>query len=188
MIGRGTRLCENLFGPGIDKTHFVIFDYCGNFEFFRAKKEGQRGQGHAFVDRESVFGARQDRPGLAAQRVPDGGPDGAPRGSGGGLASVSGDAPLMRLVAGLVGLDTGAAQALFAGFIDDETLNRDQIEFVELVVDHVAQNGGIEKRVLNEHPFNKHGNLIKLFDGRVDVARGIVSVIDKLNARLSSGS
>jgi len=99
-----------------------------------------------------------------------------------------GDAPLMRLVAGLVGLDTGAAQALFAGFIDDETLNRDQIEFVELVVDHVAKNGGIEKRVLNEHPFNKHGNLIKLFDGRVDVARGIVSVIDKLNARLSSGS
>ena len=34
MIGRGTRLCENLFGPGKDKEHFLIFDYCGNFEYF----------------------------------------------------------------------------------------------------------------------------------------------------------
>ena len=34
MIGRGTRLCPNLFGPGKDKTHFIIFDYCGNFDYF----------------------------------------------------------------------------------------------------------------------------------------------------------
>lgn len=34
MIGRGTRLCENLFGPGRDKTHFQIFDHWGNFERF----------------------------------------------------------------------------------------------------------------------------------------------------------
>lgn len=34
MIGRGTRLCPNLFGPGKDKTHFQIFDHWGNFERF----------------------------------------------------------------------------------------------------------------------------------------------------------
>ncbi|MDF1593523.1 MAG: DEAD/DEAH box helicase family protein [Desulfobacterales bacterium] len=34
MIGRGTRLCPDLFGPGKDKTHFRIFDHWGNFEFF----------------------------------------------------------------------------------------------------------------------------------------------------------
>lgn len=34
MIGRGTRLCEDLLGPGIDKSEFAIFDYCANFEFF----------------------------------------------------------------------------------------------------------------------------------------------------------
>ena len=34
MIGRGTRLCENLFGPGQDKTHFQIFDHWANFERF----------------------------------------------------------------------------------------------------------------------------------------------------------
>lgn len=32
MIGRGTRLCPNLFGPGQDKTQFQIFDHWGNFE------------------------------------------------------------------------------------------------------------------------------------------------------------
>ncbi|MDI9849547.1 DEAD/DEAH box helicase family protein [Rhodoblastus sp. 17X3] len=34
MIGRGTRLCENLFGPGKHKTIFRIFDHWGNFERF----------------------------------------------------------------------------------------------------------------------------------------------------------
>ncbi len=34
MIGRGTRLCPDLFGPGEDKEVFQIFDFCQNFEFF----------------------------------------------------------------------------------------------------------------------------------------------------------
>lgn len=34
MIGRGTRLCENLFGPGKNKNKFRIFDHWGNFERF----------------------------------------------------------------------------------------------------------------------------------------------------------
>lgn len=34
MIGRGTRLCPGLI-DGEDKLKFYIFDFCGNFEFFR---------------------------------------------------------------------------------------------------------------------------------------------------------
>src|SRR5439155_18039947 len=34
MIGRGTRTCKDLFGPGQHKTHFLIFDHWQNFEFF----------------------------------------------------------------------------------------------------------------------------------------------------------
>ena len=37
MIGRGTRLCEGLI-DGEDKQKFYIFDFCGNFEFFRMNK------------------------------------------------------------------------------------------------------------------------------------------------------
>lgn len=33
MIGRGTRLCLNLFGPGRDKTEFLIFDHWANFAY-----------------------------------------------------------------------------------------------------------------------------------------------------------
>jgi type I restriction enzyme R subunit len=34
MVGRGTRLRPDLFGPGQDKAFFYIFDYCQNLEFF----------------------------------------------------------------------------------------------------------------------------------------------------------
>lgn len=37
MIGRGTRLCLGLL-DGKDKDKFYIFDFCGNFEFFRMNK------------------------------------------------------------------------------------------------------------------------------------------------------
>ena len=37
MIGRGTRLCPGLL-DGADKDKFYIFDFCGNFEFFRMNK------------------------------------------------------------------------------------------------------------------------------------------------------
>ncbi len=57
MIGRGTRLCKNLFGEGQDKTHFVIFDYLGNFEFFRTHKEGLPGS-EAQSLTEAIFAKR----------------------------------------------------------------------------------------------------------------------------------
>ena len=38
MIGRGTRLCPGLI-DGVDKSKFYIFDFCGNFDFFRIHKD-----------------------------------------------------------------------------------------------------------------------------------------------------
>lgn len=40
MVGRGTRLCPDIFGEGKDKEHFYIFDYCGNIEFFGDNPDG----------------------------------------------------------------------------------------------------------------------------------------------------
>ena len=40
MIGRGTRLCPDLLGIGMDKERFLIFDFCNNFEYFRVNKNG----------------------------------------------------------------------------------------------------------------------------------------------------
>lgn len=38
MIGRGTRLSQDVFGPGEDKQGFLIFDYYDNFCFFRTRQ------------------------------------------------------------------------------------------------------------------------------------------------------
>jgi type I restriction enzyme R subunit len=40
MIGRGTRLCKELFSPEKDKKEFFIFDYCSNFEYFNENPDG----------------------------------------------------------------------------------------------------------------------------------------------------
>lgn len=48
MIGRGTRLCPGLFGPGgeeDDKEDFRVFDFCFNFDFFRENPEGIEASG-----------------------------------------------------------------------------------------------------------------------------------------------
>ena len=39
MIGRGTRLCDNLFGLDEDKTEFLVFDLCGNLDYFNQPLE-----------------------------------------------------------------------------------------------------------------------------------------------------
>ena len=47
MVGRGTRLCPDLFGPGQHKEFFAIFDYCQNLEYFGqdpATKDGAQGE------------------------------------------------------------------------------------------------------------------------------------------------
>ena len=55
MIGRGTRLCEGLI-DGADKDKFYIFDFCGNFEFFRMNKG--RATANAIALQGAIFNLR----------------------------------------------------------------------------------------------------------------------------------
>ncbi|TBN55243.1 DEAD/DEAH box helicase [Hansschlegelia quercus] len=59
MMGRGTRLCPDLFGPGDDKSFFRVFDYCANLEFFGADPE-MKDPGSAASLSERLFAARLD--------------------------------------------------------------------------------------------------------------------------------
>ncbi|MBB3974113.1 DEAD/DEAH box helicase family protein [Hansschlegelia beijingensis] len=59
MMGRGTRLCPDLFGPGDDKAFFRVFDYCQNLEFFGANPE-MKDPGAARSLSERLFAARLD--------------------------------------------------------------------------------------------------------------------------------
>ncbi len=52
MIGRGTRLCPNLFGPGRDKRSFRIFDHWGNFRYFEESyQEAQPSQSKSLLQK-----------------------------------------------------------------------------------------------------------------------------------------
>ena len=61
MIGRGTRLCKGLEcvdqidGEYTDKKRFLIFDYCGNFEYFNQHKEGYETKETKTLS-ENIFG------------------------------------------------------------------------------------------------------------------------------------
>lgn len=90
IIGRGTRLCPDLFGPGEHKEFFRVFDYCQNLEFFRQNLKPDEGTNARSLS-ERLFAARFDlvraldekgaalAPGLAEDGAPyDAGPEAAP--------------------------------------------------------------------------------------------------------------
>ncbi|WP_341578588.1 DEAD/DEAH box helicase family protein [Microbacterium schleiferi] len=67
MVGRGTRLRPDLYGPGKPKTDFIIFDVCGNIEYFNA--DIPEASGHRTVSvSERAFLARLRLLGLLAGR------------------------------------------------------------------------------------------------------------------------
>ncbi|MFI5258779.1 MAG: DEAD/DEAH box helicase family protein [Candidatus Limnocylindrales bacterium] len=75
MLGRGTRLCPDLFEPGQDKDRFQLFDYCGNLEFFSQNPETTEGavgdslRKRLFVTRLELVEELDKRPGILAGPV-----------------------------------------------------------------------------------------------------------------------
>ncbi|AWB96978.1 restriction endonuclease subunit R [Agromyces badenianii] len=57
MIGRGTRLCPDVFDPGQDKQDFLVFDFCGNLEYFSQDFPGSQGQTQKSLS-QRIFEAR----------------------------------------------------------------------------------------------------------------------------------
>ena len=57
MLGRGTRQCPDLFGPGQDKEFFTVFDHCLNLEYFSQEMIPGDGARSPSLG-ESIFGTR----------------------------------------------------------------------------------------------------------------------------------
>ncbi|MEH1012743.1 DEAD/DEAH box helicase family protein [Micromonospora sp. CPCC 206060] len=75
MIGRGTRLCRDLYGPGQHKKDFYVFDFCQNFEYFNQNPEPAQGKLTEPLTAR-VFKARLDLIHRLDQRLPtDAGPE-----------------------------------------------------------------------------------------------------------------
>jgi type I restriction enzyme, R subunit len=68
MVGRGTRLCTDLFGPGRHKHFFYLFDYCQNLEYFSQNPETIEGLMAASLGKR-LFDARLALIGELDQRL-----------------------------------------------------------------------------------------------------------------------
>ncbi|GHJ11130.1 restriction endonuclease subunit R [Micromonospora humidisoli] len=81
MLGRGTRLCPDLYGPGQHKEDFLVFDFCQNFEYFNQNPEpAQAKPGEPLTTR--LFKAQLDLIQRLDQRLPaDAGPQPADDGT-----------------------------------------------------------------------------------------------------------
>ena len=78
-------------------------------------------------------------------------------------ARAYGDTPFGLLVRKIAHLDRDAAMEAFAGFLNDQSLNEQQISFIKRVVDYVVENGYMEPRVLNQPPFDRPRSFMQIF-------------------------
>ena len=70
------------------------------------------------------------------------------------LAKAAQDAEGLGLfVRSLVGMDRGAAKEAFADFLADRTMTASQIEFVDLIIDHLTNQGVVNAARFYESPF-----------------------------------
>lgn len=74
---------------------------------------------------------------------------------------------------------------VFSKFSNDESLNFNQIDFVNNVVNYIVKNGSIVKEVLQTYLFNNSIGIIASFKERVNIVKDIVSIIHEVNVRLS---
>jgi type I restriction enzyme, R subunit len=68
MVGRGTRLCPDLYGPGQHKQFFNVFDYCQNLEFFSQNPDHSDGSATESLSTR-LFKARLEMIGELDRRV-----------------------------------------------------------------------------------------------------------------------
>ena len=97
-----------------------------------------------------------------------------------------GEKPLGEFVREIVGLDMAAAKAAFAEYLNDVSLDADQIYFVNQIVEYIVRNGVMkDMSVLQEAPFTDRGSIVEIFQD-LSVWMGIRSTIERINANAAA--
>lgn len=89
------------------------------------------------------------------------------------------DGGLGLFVRSLVGLERDAAKGAFAQFIAGKTLSANQLEFVNLIIDHLTERGAMDPRLLYESPFT---DIDPMGIGGVFSERDVEEVVSILDA------
>lgn len=99
-------------------------------------------------------------------------------GNAGDYTKAYGDTPFGLLVRKIAHLDRDAAMEAFAGFLNDQSLNEQQISFIKRVVDYVVENGYMEPKALNQPPFDRPRSFMQIFNTEQQMA--LVTVIKSI--------
>ncbi len=184
MIGRGTRLCPGLL-DGEDKQKFYIFDFCGNFEFFRMNKGKATAnmialQGAIFNLKFEISYKLQDidyqidrliayRKALVKQMSEK-------------VQELPRDNFAVRQHLKYVDLYATEANYQVLTYEDSTSLDSRQIYFVNQIVEYIVHNGMMKDlSVLQESPFTDQGSVVEIFTD-LTVWMGIRKVIESINA------
>ena len=93
-----------------------------------------------------------------------------------------GSKPLGEFVREIVGLDMNAAKEAFAEYLNDASLDSNQIYFVNQIVEYIVHNGLMKDlSVLQDAPFTDNGSIVEVFTD-LSVWVGIKKIIDQINA------
>jgi type I restriction enzyme R subunit len=93
-----------------------------------------------------------------------------------------GSKPLGEFVREIVGLDMNAAKEAFAEFLNDTSLDSNQIYFVNQIIEYIIHNGLMKDlSVLQDAPFTDNGSIVEVFTD-LSLWFGIKKVIDGINA------
>jgi type I restriction enzyme R subunit len=102
------------------------------------------------------------------------------------LDALQADCGLPRFVRALVGLDREAAKRAFTEFLAGRRLTADQLEFLDLVIDHLTARGVMDPKLLYEAPltdFDRNG-VEGVFE-KSDVVR-LVQILREIEPRLAA--
>ena len=95
-----------------------------------------------------------------------------------------GDTPIGKMVRQTVGMDRHALEEVFAEFLQDKNLSREQIHFVRLIVDYLAINGGMESQDISRKPaFATVKNVQKIFPKNLNTVKRILAKAENVTAQ-----
>lgn len=86
-------------------------------------------------------------------------------------------------VRSIVGLDMHAAKKAFNKYLDTVPLNKQQIYFINEIIEYIVKNGTLtDMHVLQESPFTNQGSISELFESDITIWLKVKTAIDEINS------
>lgn len=102
------------------------------------------------------------------------------------IATIHADGGIGQFLRSLTGLDRAAAKQAFSAFLSSRNLTANQIEFIDMILDSLTENGVIDPKLFYESPFTDIDamGIVGVF-GKED-AQQVISIVRRLNEAASA--